>query len=46
MPYDLVKLIKNAQDVITNFEDAIKLSIIFNKNIHIILDEKKMIITK
>lgn len=41
MPYDLVKLIKNAQDIITNFEDAIKLSIIFNKNIHIILDEKK-----
>ena len=37
----MIKLIKNAQDIITNFEDAIKLSIIFNKNIHIILDEKK-----
>lgn len=41
MPYDLVKLLENAQDVITNYEDAIKLSIIFDKNIHIILDEEK-----
>ena len=41
MPYDLVKLIENANDVVTNYEDAINLSIIFNKNIHIILDENK-----
>lgn len=40
MPYDLVNLIKNSQDVITNCDDAIKLSIIFDKNIHIILDEE------
>ncbi len=41
MPYDLVKLIENAKDIVTNHEDAIKLSIIFNKNLHIILDENK-----
>lgn len=41
MPYDLVNLIENAQEVVTNYDDAIKLCIIFNKNIHIILDENK-----
>ena len=34
-PSDLVKLIANAQHVITSAEEGIKLGIIFEKNLHI-----------
>lgn len=34
-PFDLINLISNAHDVITSCDDGIKLSVIFEKNVHI-----------
>lgn len=38
-PFDLVNLVSNAQEVITSCDDGIKLSIMFEKSLHIFADK-------
>lgn len=42
LPYDLTNLILNAQEVITSCDDGIKLSLVFEKGLHIFNDVEKI----
>lgn len=42
LPYDLANLILNAQEVITSCDDGIKLSLVFEKGLHIFNDVEKI----
>ncbi len=40
-PLDLVRLISNSNDIVTSSDEAIKFSVLFNKNVHIFTEEEK-----
>lgn len=42
LPYDLANLVLNAQEVITSCDDGIKLSLIFEKGLHIFNDVERI----
>lgn len=42
LPYDLANLILNAQEVVTSCDDGIKLSLIFERGLHIFNDVEKI----